>query len=67
MYGEATSSVTSRAPEGSGGILLSLFINFVVYWMYDGREVVQGCRKQSTKCDTFSIRAPFQDTIGLRG
>ena len=65
MYKERASRVTIKAPGGSGGNLLSLFIKLVVSQMYDASEVMQGCKKQSTKCEMFSVRAPFEDTIGL--
>ena len=35
--------------------------------MNDGSELAQGCKKQSTKREMFSVGAPFEDTIGLPG
>ena len=67
VYKEVTSSVTNRVPGGSGSNLLSLFKKSVVSRMNDGSEVAQGCRKQSTKREMFSVGAPFEDTIGLPG
>ena len=67
MYKEETSNVIIKVPGGSGGNLLSLFKKSVVPRIYDGSEVANGCKKQSTKREIFSVRAPFEGTIGLPG
>ena len=38
-----------------------------MFRMYDGSEIRQGYKKQSTKCEMFSIGVTFEDTVGLPG
>ena len=54
VYKEEASSITIKVSVGSGGNLLSLCRKLVVPRIYDGCEVVSGCRRQSTKCEIFS-------------
>ena len=64
VYKEEMSSVTIKVPGGSGSSLLGLFNKSVVSRIYDGSEIMSGCKKQSTKREIFSVGAPFEDTIG---
>ena len=67
VYSKVTSSVTKRVPDGKVGNLLSLLIKSVVSQMYNRGVETQRCKKQSTKHKILSVRAPFEDTIGLPG
>ena len=67
MFRDDTSSVTSKVPCGSNGNLLSLIIKSVVSRTCGGREVVNGCKNQSTNVEVFSVGALFEDTIVLPG
>ena len=62
---EKTSSMTNRVPRGSTSNLLSLLIKTVVSRMYDGREVANGCKNQSTNLKMFSTGAILDDIMGL--
>ena len=67
MYKDDTSGVPSKVSGGSNGNLLSLLIKSVVPQTYDGREVGNGCKNQSTNREMFYVGALFEDTIGLPG
>ena len=67
MYKEVTSSVTSKVSGGSKGSLRSLFKKSVVSRMFDGSEVANGCRNQSTNHEMFSVGALLEDTVDLPG